>query len=202
MNKISTYRILNMYDRYKDSGTYIEILQKIESDIRKIYDIEEDSIMDYLDEIISNDLSARESLMETSLSLMEGYIHTDWETEEVCPFCVICDEDKHNQIIRRYRKTELGGYSDVVMFKPFFPCKEGHLLFVPGLHISGVTGSITTARIVSDVMMAIGKYIDENEMSGNIIINNGEDADQTIFHLHVHFIPRSGKDDGTKMPWK
>lgn len=201
MNRISTYKILDMYNKYTNGESYSTILQGIESEIIEKYGIKEDSIMDYLDEIISNDLSIRESVSNSELFLMEGYTHREWREDESCPFCEICKEDNHNQIIKRYRKTELGGYTDVVMFEPHFPCKDGHMLFVPDIHIDSITGSLTSARIVSDVMMAIGKYSERNDLEGNIIINNGKKADQTIFHLHIHFIPRTGNDDGTKLPW-
>ena len=34
----------------------------------------------------------------------------------------------------------------------------------------------------------------------NILQNNGVEAGQTIFHLHIHFIPR-WKDDEVKIKW-
>ena len=35
----------------------------------------------------------------------------------------------------------------------------------------------------------------------NIIQNNGEAAGQTVFHFHMHLIPRY-KDDGALLQWK
>ncbi|MBQ6967780.1 MAG: HIT family protein, partial [Lachnospiraceae bacterium] len=35
----------------------------------------------------------------------------------------------------------------------------------------------------------------------NIVQNNGETAGQTVFHFHLHLIPRF-KDDGQKIGWK
>ena len=37
-------------------------------------------------------------------------------------------------------------------------------------------------------------------MQCNIITNNGADADQTVFHIHVHLVPRT-KDDKVTLPW-
>ena len=34
----------------------------------------------------------------------------------------------------------------------------------------------------------------------NIVQNNGEAAGQTVFHFHLHLIPRY-KDDGQKIGW-
>jgi len=33
----------------------------------------------------------------------------------------------------------------------------------------------------------------------NVLQNNGEEAGQTVFHLHIHVIPRN-KEDGVKLP--
>lgn len=35
----------------------------------------------------------------------------------------------------------------------------------------------------------------------NVLQNNGEAAGQTVFHLHVHLIPRY-KDDQVNITWK
>ena len=35
----------------------------------------------------------------------------------------------------------------------------------------------------------------------NVVQNNGEAAGQTVFHLHMHLIPRY-KDDGAGLTWK
>ena len=35
----------------------------------------------------------------------------------------------------------------------------------------------------------------------NIVQNNGETAGQTVFHFHIHLIPRY-KDDGQLIGWK
>ena len=35
----------------------------------------------------------------------------------------------------------------------------------------------------------------------NIVQNNGEAAGQTVFHFHMHLIPRH-KDDGVVLGWK
>ena len=36
----------------------------------------------------------------------------------------------------------------------------------------------------------------------NLLNNNGEAAMQTVFHYHIHIIPRYGKGDGFGMVWK
>ena len=36
----------------------------------------------------------------------------------------------------------------------------------------------------------------------NILNNNGEAAGQSVFHIHLHLIPRYGKGDGFGAVWK
>jgi histidine triad (HIT) family protein len=36
----------------------------------------------------------------------------------------------------------------------------------------------------------------------NLVNNNGEQAGQSVFHFHLHLIPRYGKGDGFGAVWK
>ena len=36
----------------------------------------------------------------------------------------------------------------------------------------------------------------------NLVNNNGEAAGQTVFHFHMHLIPRYGQGDGFGAVWK
>jgi histidine triad (HIT) family protein len=45
------------------------------------------------------------------------------------------------------------------------------------------------------------KMTEELKCDGfNVVQNNGETAGQTVFHFHMHLIPRY-KDDGVKLTW-
>lgn len=118
-----------------------------------------------------------------------------------CVFCDIAIRDPKGQVLKYYSKGSLGGYTDVVVIEPLNPCVEGHLLFIPKSHIDKVGDTLGIApKVVGDVMMAVSKYLAEKELEANVIINNGKEAEQTVFHLHVHIIPRR-EGDGVQLPW-
>jgi diadenosine tetraphosphate (Ap4A) HIT family hydrolase len=78
-----------------------------------------------------------------------------------------------------------------------FPVSEGHLLIVPRRHVAtwfdaseeeraAITGAIDRGRELIASRHRPDGY--------NIGINVGEAAGQTVFHLHVHLIPRYKND--------
>lgn len=83
-----------------------------------------------------------------------------------------------------------------VAFEPLGPQTPGHVLFVPREHVAdaaqnpGVTGYVMeqAARYAADVGPA------------NIITSIGAEATQSVFHLHVHVLPR-GARDGLRPSW-
>ena len=40
------------------------------------------------------------------------------------------------------------------------------------------------------------------QLAFNLLNNNGEKAGQTVFHFHLHLIPRYGENDGFGAVWK
>lgn len=120
---------------------------------------------------------------------------------KVCPFCEIAHTDVNGIVLKRFDKSELNDICDVVMFTPLNPCVTGHLLFVPSIHIDKLGDTRAGAgNVVAATYKAIQLYLSEFPMDANIIANNGAIADQTVFHLHVHLIPREFKD-GVTLPW-
>lgn len=118
-----------------------------------------------------------------------------------CVFCEIASSDPKGQVKFRIPKSELLQICDVVVFEPLDPCVEGHLLFVPDLHIDNI-GDINfyAGDVVASVFKAVNVYLQSHPTQCNIITNNGADADQTVFHIHVHLVPRT-KDDKVTLPW-
>jgi len=75
----------------------------------------------------------------------------------------------------------------------------GHTLVIPRAHVPGATVEplITATTVARACELAARMY----QFPGvNIIVNAGEDATQTVFHLHVHIIPRR-PGDGLALPW-
>ncbi len=79
------------------------------------------------------------------------------------------------------------------VIKDAFPVSTGHLLIIPKRHIQDYFGTTKPEVAAIDQAIRWGKaYLDKHyEPDGyNIGINNGKAAGQTVFHLHIHLIPR------------
>ena len=79
-----------------------------------------------------------------------------------------------------------------------YPVTEGHMLIIPKRHFAyyfGMTYEENNAvyKLLEEAKnLLLEKY---NDISGfNIGINVGEAAGQTIFHCHIHLIPRRKGD--------
>ena len=93
--------------------------------------------------------------------------------------------------------TEFYNDGEVATFVPLNPVTPGHRLFVPVLHRDNAAEDpATTARVFD----AASAFAAGNGVHFNLITSAGEAATQTVFHLHVHYVPRS-YDDGLALPW-
>jgi len=98
--------------------------------------------------------------------------------------CIFCDLDK-NQIILE------NDVAFAIMDK--FPVNEGHMLFIPKRHFKNYfEATIEEVTALHQLLHEGKKHLDEKYQPDgyNIGINVGEDAGQTIMHLHIHLIPR------------
>ena len=113
-----------------------------------------------------------------------------------CVFCEIANKDEKKQILYKYKKDDIRGICDIIVFEPLNPFTQGHLLFVPDIHIDNFSDNkFYASDVIQSTYSAIYKHLQLYPQQCNIINNNGIDAQQTIFHLHVHLIPRL-KEDG------
>ncbi|OIJ20956.1 diadenosine tetraphosphate hydrolase [Anaerobacillus alkalidiazotrophicus] len=74
-----------------------------------------------------------------------------------------------------------------------FPVNKGHLLIIPKRHVSDFFDTTLEERAAINQLLEDGKALlaEKYQPDGyNIGINCGETAGQTIFHVHVHLIPR------------
>ena len=84
------------------------------------------------------------------------------------------------------------------------PASLGHVLILPKEHFDNVYAlDDDTAAHVFQVAVKVAKALKEGlNLEGlNIVQNNGECAGQTVFHFHMHIIPRY-KGDTVNVGWK
>lgn len=84
------------------------------------------------------------------------------------------------------------------------PAAKGHVIILPKEHAANVLelpDNLVSKGFV--VAKKIAKAV--KEVTGcdgvNILQNNGEAAGQTVFHFHIHVIPRFN-DDNISITWK
>ena len=84
------------------------------------------------------------------------------------------------------------------------PATKGHALILPKQHYANIfeiDENILRDLIVLAKKVASAMKETLNCDGVNIVQNNGEAAGQTVFHFHMHLIPRF-KDDGVGVTWK
>jgi histidine triad (HIT) family protein len=93
----------------------------------------------------------------------------------------------------------------VLAFLDISQVTKGHTLVIPKVHkenIFKLTPEI--ARNIFEVVPKIANALktEFNPIGLNAVNNNGEEAGQSVFHFHLHLIPRYGKGDGFGAVWK
>lgn len=84
------------------------------------------------------------------------------------------------------------------------PAAKGHTLILPKNHYKNL---FELPEEVAEEVLVVAKklgaqLVDKLHSDGlNIMQNNGEVAGQTVFHFHMHLIPRY-KDDNQKIGWE
>ena len=84
------------------------------------------------------------------------------------------------------------------------PASKGHALILPKSHAANIyelPDELAEKAMVLAKKMA-GRMTEALECDGfNIVQNNGEVAGQTVFHFHMHLIPRY-EGDQVNVTWK
>lgn len=87
--------------------------------------------------------------------------------------------------------------ADSWAFTPLSPVTPGHLLVVPRVHVvDAAERPAVTAQVFADA----ARWAAELAQPFNLLTSAGEAATQSVFHLHVHYVPRA-VDDGLMLPW-
>ena len=84
------------------------------------------------------------------------------------------------------------------------PAAKGHVLILPKKHMPDLLSidpdvAAKALTVASKIANAQKKALGCDGI--NMLQNNGEAAGQSVFHLHIHLIPRF-KGDSVGVPWK
>ncbi len=114
---------------------------------------------------------------------------------ESCIFCKIANKEIPSKVIYEDEKC--------LVFLDISPATKGHVLIIPKNHYADLF-EIEESELF--YLMGIAQKIsqrlkDRLGFEGlNVVQNNGSIAGQTVFHYHIHLIPRY-KDDQQKINW-
>jgi len=112
-----------------------------------------------------------------------------------CIFCGIAAGTLPAEIVHSDERT--------VAFLDIFPASEGHVLVIPRAHADDVhgVGPDDLAAVARTAQLMAGRVAGALSSDGvTIMQSNGAAAGQTVFHYHVHVIPRFD-GDGVLRPW-
>lgn len=110
--------------------------------------------------------------------------------------CVFCDRARISSPVEMCVAAVGGAIYDVMVFEPLDPVVPGHLLVVPVMHVDDATVNPQ----VSAAAMKVASKVASRYDAANIITSIGRAATQSVFHLHVHVVPRAS-GDGLPLPW-
>ncbi len=116
--------------------------------------------------------------------------------DDNCIFCKIANGDIPSKEI--YEDEEFKVILDLG------PATKGHALILPKNHYRDLyeLPDEAAAKVMLLAKKLAAGMSEKLSCDGfNLVQNNGETAGQTVFHFHLHLIPRY-KDDGQTLGWK
>ena len=111
--------------------------------------------------------------------------------KEDCLFCKIIEG--------KIPSTKVYEDDKMLVFKDIEPKAKVHLLAVPKDHFKLLSEmDEKRAELVKYMLEKIPQIAAENgcEKGYRLVVNQGEDAGQTVFHLHIHIL------GGQTLPWE
>jgi diadenosine tetraphosphate (Ap4A) HIT family hydrolase len=106
------------------------------------------------------------------------------------PECRFCHDKVKNRVVEEYET--------VWEIEDGFPVSDGHHLILPKRHTPDWFSMTENERRDADTLIRLLKSrlteSDRTITGFNVGINSGESAGQTIFHAHIHLIPRRNGD--------
>ena len=81
---------------------------------------------------------------------------------------------------------------------------KGHTLVIPKTHVKNIYE--TPSEVASELFARIPRIANAikaayQPIGMNLLNNNEAPADQSVFHIHIHLIPRYGEGDGFSSNW-
>ncbi len=108
-----------------------------------------------------------------------------------CIFCKIIKKEIPSKIV--YEDENIIGFEDINPQAPI------HILIIPKEHIPMINDLRDNhSKLIGDMIIVAKKLAKEKGISGTgyrLVFNNGENAGQEVFHIHLHLL------GGRKFGW-
>lgn len=77
-----------------------------------------------------------------------------------------------------------------IIIEDISPQAPIHYLAIPKKHIQGISDLVNDDKeVISHLMLSIKNVMDDKNITDyRLVINNGSEAGQTVFHLHIHIL--------------
>ncbi|MCO4743806.1 MAG: HIT family protein [Proteobacteria bacterium] len=105
-----------------------------------------------------------------------------------CIFCAICAGKAEASVVID---------DDYLAFMDIAPFATGHTLIIPRRHVQRVAELTSDERAgLFEVGNRIGTALREAGLAEDVhfVLNDGDKASQTVYHVHLHVVPRRSKD--------
>jgi histidine triad (HIT) family protein len=105
------------------------------------------------------------------------------------PSCIFCKIVAGTASAAKVAETD-----DALAFMDLFPASEGHLLVIPKAHYPNLfEATVETLPSVHLLTRRVARAMKRALAPDGLMMTqlNGEAAGQTVFHYHVHLIPRA-----------
>lgn len=101
-----------------------------------------------------------------------------------CIFCKIIKEELSS--------TKVFEDENIVAFKDINPMAPVHVLIVPKIHFSSLTEAEDDYQILLGKLLLtardLAKKLGISKNGYKVVINNGPDSGQIVYHLHLHLL--------------
>ena len=108
--------------------------------------------------------------------------------QESCVFCRIISGEFSSDVV--YQDD------DILVIKDITPVAPIHVLIIPKKHSKNILETDSkTLSLIMDKITVIAEILGVKENGFRTVINTGEEAGQTVGHLHIHLL------SGRNMTW-
>ena len=106
--------------------------------------------------------------------------------------CIFCDIVKGTTSCTKIYEDET-----TLAFLDIDPLTKGHVLIIPKAHFDNIKDidEKTLSQLTLAAKKVITKIYTDGAAGVNILHASGHAAGQSIFHFHLHIVPRNNKDE-------